>query len=50
MIEVTPGYSHAESQEKNEMRDTPNSEHISAAALGEDTELDPMTRPSAEVH
>lgn len=40
-------HSGAASQEINEIDDAPISEHISGAAVGEDTKLDLMKRPSA---
>lgn len=40
-------HSGAASQEINEIDDAPISEHISGAAIGEDTRLDLMTQPSA---
>lgn len=40
-------HSGAASQEINEIDDAPISEHISGAAIGEDTRLDLMKQPSA---
>lgn len=40
-------HSRAASQEINEIDDAPISEHISGAAIGEDTRLDLMKQPSA---